>query len=571
MCEGEHLYSSEELGGAASSFCYFDRTSLNNIYPNEESTHVWVQGRVSVGRDQTAFVEHAASRSSFTFNQRVNPAFRVYDEATGNIHYLSALPAGPTLLRNKDAFERTVAGLQGQVLGHRYKAYVFDGRQSTSRNISRRTEFAYLTGVFTSEELSTPASELSQATLDKLRLLHRGWDLSVANSLIHGLQARVSGQWEHANGLESQYAVAAGWRKESLSFESLDGKRSSVYNDRSVSHVLGEWAMPLNEALTVALGARADRYSDAGAANTAKVSARYKASDQWMWRGALGNGFRAPGLMLTSTVNDEVARFQASAYSMGRPVIIFNQGNAALKPEKSQHLTLGTQYTSSRWALAVDWWALNSSNLVYVQDAVNVLADPALYSQHVRELPAGIANPTDALGMYLQPQNLASRDQQGIDYQVQYRHPLNSGVVRLDWSGSWNLQSRFKAGDAVINDLGKFAAATGRYTPRHKWALSAMYEPKASLSHRLTLNYVSGNEDIVLAGLPSTVPSHWSLDWHTHFAVKPGVTLGVGMINITDRIPPRRITSSKQPAAGIDTRYGDFRGHTLTLSLDAKF
>ena len=571
VCHGAHVYSDEQLGGSPAGLCYFDRTSLQSVYPSEVSTTAFLQGRVAVGDGHAVFVEHASNRSSFVYNDPSNQFLFNYDSATGNWHYLSLLAAGPVLVEYKDKFARTVVGVDGQVLGHKYKAYAFDGQQGTMRSTSRRVAFDYLVDVFTTEELNTPKEQLGEETLNKIRALHYGDDRARSLSEVQGVQAQLSGEREGADGLHSQYALAAGWRAERLHFESLDGLRSAVDSRRRVAHVLGEWSVPLNEALTVALGARTDRYSDAGTAHTAKVSARYKVSDQWMWRGALGNGFRAPGLMLTSTVNDEVANFAASSYSVGRPVKVFNLGNPDLKPEKSQHLTLGTQYTSPRWAVSVDWWALDSRNLVYVPDWNSVLVDPVLYARHVGELPVGTPNTNNALGMFLQAQNLAARQQQGIDYAFQYRRPLDKGVMRLDWTGSLNLQSRFDTGDTVVNDLGQYTAETSRYTPRHKWALSAMWEPKASERHRLTLNYLSGHKDLYVPGFSDVVPSHWTLDWHTHVSPRRGLTLGVGIVNITDRIPPQRNTNSRQSAVGVDTRYGDFRGRTLTLSLDAKF
>ena len=570
VCEGEHLWSQQELGGAGSNLCFFDETSLQNVYPSEVSTSVLAQGRLQLGGGRSVFVEHAVSRNRFAYNWASNPRVLHLDSASGVWHYLSLLPAGTMVREHHDRFVRTVAGLEGQALGLRYKVLAFDGEHRTARQTLRRSDEAQWVDVFTPQELSTPAHELGPDTLDKMRSLQYTRRNAVATSESRGLQAQLSGDWAHANGLESQYALAAGWRAERLRFESIDGVRSAVDEGRRVAHVLGEWAMPLNEALTMALGARADRYSDAGAANTAKVSARYKANDRWMWRGALGNGFRAPGLMLTSAVNDEVARFPASVYSAGRPVIVFNEGNPALQPERSQHLTLGTQFTGLRWAVSLDWWALHSNQLVYVPDWGHVLQTPALYARHVRELPAGTPNPDNALGMFLQPQNLARRQQQGVDYAFRYRQPLERGVLRLDWSGSVNLLSRFDTGDEVVSDLGRMTAQTARYTPRHKWALSAMWEPRASERHRLTLNYLSGHQDVVVPGWPDRVPSHWTLDWHSQVALRSGLALGVGISNITNRIPPRRLSNSRQSAAGVDTRYGDFRGRTLVLSLDAR-
>lgn len=570
-CDGPHLYAGEEVGRAAGR-CYFDSTSLVNVYPEEDSSTALFQGRVALGRGHAAFVEHASSRSRFVYNEMSVPYVVHFDSSTGYWHYLNLLAAGPGLTDHLDRFSRSVVGVEGAVLGHDYKLWVFDGEQRATRDTSRRLFVTELVDVFTTEELNTRPESLGADTLDKMRALHDGWQGVSASSRVRGWQARVSGQHEHADGLESQYALAVGGRSERLWLDPHDiPGRSALSNGRRVAYALGEWSLPLTEALTVALGARADRYSDAGSANTAKVSARYKVSDRWMWRGALGTGFRAPGLMMTSSVNDLVVGFGPSSVSMGRPLDVFNTGNPDLKSERSRHLTLGTQFTSPRWAASVDWWALHSSQLVFVPDLSSVFLTPALFARYVREFPEGMPNSKNALGMFLQAQNLAARQQQGIDYAFQYRQPLQRGVVRLDWSGSWNWQSRFDTGDGVVSDLGRFTAETTRYTPRHKWALSAMWEPKASERHRLTLNYLSGHLDRVVQGVADVVPSHWTLDWHSHVSPRPGLALGLGVRNITDRIPPGRRQNSRQSAAGIDSRYGDFRGRTLVLTLDARF
>lgn len=175
--------------------------------------------------------------------------------------------------------------------------------------------------------------------------------------------------------------------------------------------------------------------------------------------------------------------------------------------------------------------------------------------------------------MYLPAQNLASRTQQGIDYLFQYRQPLDVGVLRWQWAGTMNIRSRYtdKLLGRTVSDLGNYAGETGRFIPRHKWAISASYDPKPTQRHRLTLNYTSGNTEPAMNATTRQVPALWTLDWRTDFSPSPGVSLGLGINNITNRIPVSRFTTSQQGAASIDTRYGDFRGRTLTLSLDAKF
>jgi len=132
VCEGEHLWSQQELGGAESNLCFFDETSLQNVYPSEVSTSVLVQGRVQLGEGRTAFVEHAAIRQRFDYNNPVNPRVLHLDSASGVWHYLSVLPAGAMERQHHDRFVRTVAGLEGQALGLRYKVLAFDGEHGAA-------------------------------------------------------------------------------------------------------------------------------------------------------------------------------------------------------------------------------------------------------------------------------------------------------------------------------------------------------------------------------------------------------------------------------------------------------
>lgn len=568
-CQGEHLYAGEEIGRVA-GVCYYDRTAIFDIYPAQTLTQLFLQGRVRLGAQHSLYAEHAATQGVRTGSPDINFT-SAYSPTTGLGHFMGLMGVQPVLAPRRESFRRSVLALQGQLAERSYKVWLYDGRQTAQTTFS-----GYLApvseGYFSADELATPPDQFSAATWQKIRALQLDLPYQKGFSSERGITGKLSAQLELPNGLDAQYALGAGWRSEGLDFQ-RDISAVDIRARRQVAFVFGESSYALNEALTLAAGARADRYSDVGQANALKVSARYQPSERWMLRGALGNGFRAPSLALTSSSAPAIT---TRGSLNGQPVYVFTSGNPGLKPEKSRHLTLGTQWTGgTRWAASVDWWALLSRGLVELPDPNAVLADPALRSRYLSAID--FANtvsdiPRNAIGFYRQPDNLALRDQQGIDYQFQYRKPLDQGVLRLQWSGTWTLRSNYQAqaGGPIASDLGNYLADTGRTIPRHRWALSAALEPSQRQRHLLTLHYQSGN--LELAGTPAQahIPAHWTLDWHSQFSPARGVTLGVGIRNLTNRLPPQR-QSIQSNVPGIDTRYGDYRGRTFLLHIDTRF
>lgn len=569
QCAGEHLYAGEEIGRAA-GVCYFDRTSIYNIYPAQTLTQFYLQGRLAVAQNHSLYVEHAETRSKLNGNV-VNNFGVQYEPSTAKSYFFGLHEVEPVKRHHTDTFRRTVVGLQGVVADHQYKASLFHGTQSNDSVFTgyMRSSAA---GYFTPAELATSPDQLSEATWQKIRNLQYDLPYQNGQSTNYGVDGKISTEYPLANGLDAQYAIGLGSRVETIAFE-RDISDVAIRARRQVSYMLGEWAHPLSEALSVAAGVRADNYSDVGTASALKLSARYQHSQQWLLRGALGNGFRAPALALTAPGSPAII---TAGEIERRPVYVFTSGNPQLKPEQSRHFTVGTQWTKgATWAASVDLWALVSRGVTYAPDVSAVVSDPVLRQRYER--PIDFANtvadiPRNAIGLFLQPQNLAQRNQHGIDYQFAYRQPLQTGTMRLQWGGTWMLRSLFRLGanEPQVSDLGNYLAETSRYIPRHRWAASAIYEPSANHRHQLTLNYMSGNTELLGSTFARKVNGHWTLDWQMQFVPVRGLTLGMGIINVTNRLPPtRRVNIGSVP--GIDTRYGDFRGRTLTLSLDAKF
>lgn len=122
---------------------------------------------------------------------------------------------------------------------------------------------------------------------------------------------------------------------------------------RNVKGVYVSLEGSLSEQLDVGIAVRAEEYSDFGSANTAKLSLRYVFTDTLSLRSTLGNGYRAPS----------VVQLGYSAYSKTTPLIngvptdVIQRtllptseaaqllGGSALKPEKSDNISLGLVWT----------------------------------------------------------------------------------------------------------------------------------------------------------------------------------------------------------------------------------
>ena len=107
----------------------------------------------------------------------------------------------------------------------------------------------------------------------------------------------------------------------------------------------------LHPQWTVLGALRAEDYSDFGSTLNGKLAVRFQPTPQWLLRGGLSTGFRAPsltqtGFTSTSTVLDGSALLQYGHYGVSHPVARA-LGAQDLKPEKSQHLTFGTVWQPS--------------------------------------------------------------------------------------------------------------------------------------------------------------------------------------------------------------------------------
>jgi iron complex outermembrane receptor protein len=129
--------------------------------------------------------------------------------------------------------------------------------------------------------------------------------------------------------------------------------------------------------------ARAENYSDFGSTVTGKLASSFKATDQFLLRGSVSSGFRAPSLQqvyFSSTFTDFVA---------GQPldVVLAPNGGAVanaagipkLKEENSRNYTLGFTLTPSKnLSVTADIYQINIDDRIALSGRFDATNFPAL-------------------------------------------------------------------------------------------------------------------------------------------------------------------------------------------------
>jgi iron complex outermembrane receptor protein len=257
---------------------------------------------------------------------------------------------------------------------------------------------------------------------------------------------------------------------------------------------------------------------------------------------------------------------------------VYTEGNADLKPERSQSVSLGVRHEpNAQWSWGADYWSLHVKDIFGSFNFNDILADPNLYAQYAT-LPA-LGSPER---IRLVAQNLGRLDRRGIDYDLHYRRNTDWGRFRASLRGTHYLGSRraFAPGEPSVNELANYVYQTERYVPRNKFRLQLQLD-KPQWNWTAVVDVISGNSErvngITAAGTPATisrkVPMYWTMGLMAKLTPSRGVELYAGIDNVFDRLPPARYASpaSQGFVPGLDTRYGTYWGRTFKLGLNLKF
>jgi iron complex outermembrane receptor protein len=414
-------------------------------------------------------------------------------------------------------------------------------------------------------------------------------------------------------------ALGAEYRKEKSQFEATDitaelgslgiDPESDTKGDRNVSALYAEFGIPLMKNLDLTLAARYDNYSDFGTTINPKLGLRYQPMKQLLLRGSYNTGFRAPTLYeiyqpasLTFTSDNyddptlcpggtpvagasagvvcgqQVLQRTAGPVSAGKPA-------DTLDPEKSNTFSIGFVFEPvQNVSFGLDYWDIK------IKDVINVLPEQAVFgnaskysSRFVRcsQLPAAsgpgidrtdvdvcLNYPTfDPIAYIDTPvENLGELRTNGVDVSFNWRSDATAyGRWSVGLDGTYITKYEYQRERG-----GEFIDANGNYSdnaPVFRW------------QHVLTLGWTTGPWSAILAnryksgymdqGGENNVGNYSTEDFTLTWAGK-NLTLAGGILNITDKEPPRSVQSTTFQR-GYDPRFTDPRGRTFLLRAGYRF
>lgn len=501
-----------------------------------------------------------------------------------------ALPGGQRADSNTNTQQRFVASLDGVLAGWDYQAALTHNENTVQVSVSGYQDGAKIQEGMISGVLN-PFGDQSPAGLAWVADASKAGSQQIAKSTSNAIDAHASRElsdWFGA-GRNVSVAVGAAYSRDSMyqigddhalnvALKASTGFDPETNNagSRNVSALFAEFNIPLNKTLEMTLAGRQDSYSDFGSTFNPKFGIRYQPSKEVLIRGSASTGFRAPSLYElystnvytnTSNVTDRVTGKTSQFERLAG-------GNANLKPEKSQNVTLGIVLEPTKnLSLGADFWAIQ------LKDVIGSLADttafaldqfiPLFHRNANGQLSqSGTACPGPTCGYVdLRTQNLGGTMTDGIDLMANYRMRLaNAGTVSL------GLQSTFvNHYDYQDYQNGPWNQNVGVYVgtgPIFRWSHNANIDwTNGSFSVGLSGHYKSGYLDQDTKSNKvrgASVDSYVTYDLYSSWKATKSLSVTAGVRNLFDQEPPLSYQVYVFQA-GYDPRFSDPTGRAYYL------
>jgi iron complex outermembrane receptor protein len=471
---------------------------------------------------------------------------------------------------------------------------------ATYPNLGRTTDAAR---VLTNDTLLMPLNSPTENSAQMKALLA---DLPIQRRLEQGvtqtqsLQLNASKVVGELNGQDVLLGWGTEWRQHKDRYTPVLTEQPAFNASRKIWAQYAELIFPVADQAEITAALRNDQYSDFGRTTNAKLAGKWLLSPQWLLRGSMGTGFRAPTLGQMTETDIFSSAFVSSAgcsnslnqvaaqlsQTLGRQGQCVNDGNLwmsgrgsrDLKPETSSQQTWGVRFMpTANQSFSIDHWRISMRNTIRQYPASLVLANPLQNTQYFTLDPSG------RLDLYLPMVNMGSSVKSGLDLAWLYRVPTDSGRIFFKFDTSHYLKSEqvTTPGSAPSSDLGQYSTASGTVTPRSVSRWSVAYQhPKGAVS--TTLNRVSSyiNEPFSARDEQtrqlSTItgwktPAFWTLDLHTHYNLAPHVTVKAAIANLLNRSAPLSFTQNTSSVFGVNTNLSSVWGRTVSLSMTVRF
>ncbi|APA69946.1 hypothetical protein YQ44_21545 [Janthinobacterium sp. 1_2014MBL_MicDiv] len=343
-------------------------------------------------------------------------------------------------------------------------------------------------------------------------------------------------------------------------------------------------------------------------ATTWKVSGKYSAAKNLMFRAAAGTGFRAASMQEIAgpledwgvtggnyqcplTAANGMAGHPLASYCSGvgrQQFEAFQGGNPDLKPETSKQWSIGTVFEPiDSLSMSFDLWNVEIRDQVTAVSEGLIFNDPAKYAnlfttKHIS------STGKDVLAIKLLPINIGKVENRGIDYDFTHKMKLLDGRLTSRLMGTYLLRSRYTTpgtDDQWETSLNRYGS-NDKVSFRNIIRASTTYET-AKFTHTLSASYRNGYTDkeqtvddcaVIVAGSPGEcygiqleVPSYTTFDFQTAYRPLKNVEITGGILNLFDRNPPFTLRNTGSHQVGYNPSYSSALGRQFYLSGSYKF
>ena len=504
--------------------------------------------------------------------QSTSPAFFRYGtNAPKPKNPLIALvyPNGFLPLEHGDSFDESlVAGLRGKINGWRWDLSANAGQNRVSYQTIHSLNFAYLNdfgSTPTSFDDGILSSRQQSLDLDIAKDVSVSW-LPNALTVAYGAQYLRQTYGIAAGSLPSYYVGTSGEPGGAQGFAGWQPGNAVQASRQDVAEYL-DLETNLTDRFAVAAAARHEHYNDFGDTTSGSLSGRFDFTDTFAIRGTASTGFVAPSLG-QEYFSQTSSFFQAAQPDVNLPAGIYNQslvpvgsqiakllGAEALKPEKSQNLTLGTVWSpTNALTLSVDFYQIKIKDRIALSGSINTTVPGVI------KLLAdnGIGNLNFSGIDYFT--NAASTRTRGVDIVATYLSDFgNAGTLSSTLSANYNqnVVTSVAPNPAVLNGLGTGFVRLNRQdikgylansSPRSKLILSEQYNVgRWGFTGTLTrygrfTSYVSklANYDVATGAVDQTFTPKWVLDLAANYKVNNWM-FTIGADDATDTYPDKSI------------------------------
>lgn len=338
-----------------------------------------------------------------------------------------------------------------------------------------------------------------------------------------------------------------------------------------------EFALPITDQLELTLAGRHDK-ADWGLSkdtrNTYSTKFTYRPTDELLFRGSIGTGFKAPNLGnlflgvsqgVTTAIDTKLCREANSDRNhpdcQNQQLGSRSGGNPELTSERSKTATVGVVYEPiDNLSIALDYWTLKIDNIVgqlLIQEILNEEAEGRL-TELVNRAPDGtLTDPLREGFVRTNYQNLNERDAKGFLLDISDRSDIGFGILKTSLKAEYRLKDMTQASrvqplcDATrpgdnwnVNanftlDVQDFTTSLSvRYLPGYKLWESRDTANK-SCDYIGSFNQVFDDEGKrIYNGDPLNVSSYMEVALSTTYNWTDSTAVTVGIRNLFDRNPP---------------------------------